>query len=220
MNDMHDLIAGYLLQSERCSLPPLGVFTKAFHSAKIDSVNKLIYPPFHQFTFENDQWPLSSELVEYISYKNNIDTTSSEREIATFCEDWIKKIRQGELLCFKKIGCLKNDEQGHMQFSPEEIPELLPVLPAVKVFYKNAKHDVLVGDRETNSEVMKDYYSEQPVVASGRWKLWAAILLVIGLAVIIFSLYNKGFAPDTIGNSHHLKVDEEPKTYKEVVNEK
>ncbi len=216
MNDMHALITEYLLQVAKCSLPPLGTFAKVYHSAKIDSTNKLIYPPFHQFTFEKNQQTLSKGLVEFISHRKNIDNRLSEKEIAVFCEEWFQKIQQGEALCFDKIGCLKYDEHSSLQFLNEDIPPFLPVLVAEKVFHKEARHNVLVGDRETNSEVMKDYYREQPVVASGSWKLWAAVLLVIGLSVIIFSLYNKGFAADSIGNNHQLKVDEEPKTYKTI----
>ncbi len=65
-----------------------------------------------------------------------------------------------------------------------------------------------------------DSYSEQPVVASKKWMLWAALLLLTGLTVIMITLYNRGFAPDTIGNRQHFDVNEEPKTYKEVSNER
>lgn len=213
---MHKLITEYLLQADKCSLPPLGVFTRTFNSAQIDNVSKLIYPPYYNFRFDDSEQPVSSAFVDFISYRKNVETSSAKDGIENFLEEKTQKIKDGKQLCFENVGCLQNDESGKIIFIPEEVATLLPVLPAEKVIHKDASHNVLVGDRETTSEVMKDYYSEQPVTSSRRWKLWAAILLAVGLIVIIFSLYNKGFAPDSIGNNHHLKVDDEPKTYKTV----
>ncbi|MEO7801685.1 MAG: hypothetical protein ABIR81_06785 [Ginsengibacter sp.] len=217
---MHKLIAEYLLQSDTCSLPPLGVFTRAFNSAKIDSVNKLIYPPYHNFQFQNIDQPVSKGIIEFISYRKDIDASSAISYINDFLKKQAQEVKNGAPLCFDNIGCLQLDEARTINFVAEEIAPLLPVLPAEKIIHADTSHNVLVGDRETTSQVMKDFYTEKPVIKFGKWKFWAAILIAAGLIIIIASLYNKGFTPDSIGNNHHLKVDDEPETYKIMKNEK
>lgn len=217
---MHKLITEYLLQSDVCSLPPLGIFTKTFNSAKIDSINKLIYPPYQNFQFQNIEQPLSKTLVEFVSYRSHTEFSSATADVESFLKEEAQRIKDGKQLCFDNVGCLHIDDSGTIVFVPEEAELLLPVLPAEKIIHKDASHNVLVGDRETTTQVMKNYYTEKPAKPYARWKLWAAILFTIGLIIIIVSLYNKGFAPDTIGNNHHLQVDDEPETYKVMKNEK
>lgn len=217
---MHKLTTEYLLQADQCSLPHLGIFTRTFNSAQIDGVNKLIYPPYYSFQFQNIDQSVSKGFVEFVSYRKDIDVSSATADIEHFLQEKSQKIRDGKQLCFDNVGCLHIDDAGTIVFVAEEVASYLPVLPAAKVIHKDASHNVLVGDRETTSLVMKDYYTEKPRTPFGRWKLWAAVLLVAGLVIIVFSLYNKGFSPDTIGNNHHLKVEDEPETYKTINNEK
>lgn len=217
---MHKLITEYLLQSDACSLPPLGAFTKTFNSAKIDGVNKLIYPPYQNFQFQNIEQPLSRALVEFVSYRSHTEFSSATADVESFLKEEAQRIKDGNQLCFDNVGCLHIDDSGTIVFASEKVELMLPVLPAEKIIHKDASHNVLVGDRETTTQVMKNYYTEKPVKTYASWKLWAAILFTIGLIIIIASLYNKGFAPDTIGNNHHLQVDDEPETYKVIKNEK
>ncbi len=64
-----------------------------------------------------------------------------------------------------------------------------PVI-AERIIHKNDEHAVLVGDKETTSGAMNEFYREEVIIEKKySWKLWAIILLdacPVGLDILFF----------------------------------
>ena len=58
-------------------------------------------------------------------------------------------------------------------------PSFLQPVPAEKVVRTNAKHMLLVGDRESSSREMSDWFAEEPIHGN---RLWWLVALIGGIA--------------------------------------
>jgi uncharacterized protein YpmS len=82
------------------------------------------------------------------------------------------------------------------------------------VIHKNSEHAVLVGDRETTSSVMNQFYSEEETTTkSNAWKIIAIILLAIALVLLFFYFYGHPFSLSELGNRVKTVPQSSPATY-------
>jgi len=203
---MHSLITSYLLQAGKCALPDIGIFKIAHKPAEIDTPNKQILPPVEEITFNEQAIFLSPGLINYIALKKNIPSGDAENLLNNFCKEWKEKIEDGETLCFESVGCLQKNESGVISFRKEEGPAYFKPVSAKRILHENIEHTVLVGDKETTSTVMNEYYKENIPVAKKRWAVGAIILGIISLVILCYSFYNHKISVSEIGNRSHLNI--------------
>ncbi len=210
---MENIIASYLIQNKECTLPLIGTFTNVMSPAELDIVNKQIKPSAEEFFFEENTSYTDPHLIRYISYKKNVSLGEAESLLISFCQEWKYKIETGQKFCLKTIGCLEKNVSGSIDFIKENKSEYFIPAPAERVFRENAEHTVLVGDKETTSVVMNEYYKEPIVTKKEPWIIWRLILAAIAFAVLLYHFYNHTSSSSAIGNQNHFYISSPSETY-------
>lgn len=103
------------------------------------------------------------------------------------------------------------DENEQLQFKSLALPpSFFPETIAERVIHPDVAHQILVGDKETNSTAMAELLNDDSV-AKSRWWIAAVIMAVLGL-VTIFVYYSQNAAGAT-GNAMPVEPTTAPKTY-------
>ncbi len=207
---MLSIVMSYLLQSGSCALPGLGEFVITTKPAELDIVHKQIHPPVDEIIFtENDAATANPNLVKYIAARNGQDEETAGLILNNYCEEWKKAISIGDVISLHTFGTLQKNAVGNIFFRKIS-PELIfrhPVT-AERVIHENADHPILVGDKETSSNRMTDYYAETEPVKKGKfWAIWAATLALAAVIFLVFYFKQNGFSANSTGNKSGIVVD-------------
>lgn len=211
---MQELIASYLVQKKECSLPLLGHFRIKTKPAELDIANKKMFPPTDEILFNANANYLSEGLTEYVSAIQNINRNEAEEKISNWCLHAKAKLDAGEKIIFNSIGSIQKNAAGTIFFKRKKSINFYEAVPAERVIHKNAEHAVLVGDRETTSGAMNEYYRDEEITKKKLyWKIWAILLLALSLLILFFYFYTHKFSETTIGNQSSFPVEEPGATY-------
>lgn len=211
---MQDLITSFIIQSKECRLADIGKFTKVTTPAKTDIANKEIIPPFTEIVFHKREEKISDGLVKYIADKKNLSSTEALSEIKKWCSDAKAKLKNGESILFNSLGLLKKNASENIDFERESCTSFFIPVTAERVIHKNSEHSVLVGDRETTSSAMNQFYSVEETPKSKAWKIIGIILLAIALILLFFHFYGHPFSLSEFGNQVKTVPQSPPPTYK------
>jgi|SRR6185312_537982 len=202
---MQDLITSYIIQSKECKLAGLGKFTRTIVHAEQDIVNKRISPPSTEILFTTREEKISDELINYIADKKKIDTSEALTLIKKWCTETKAKLKNGEEIPLQPLGFLKKGALGNILFHTDNNPLFFAPVAAERVIHKNSEHAVLVGDKETTSSIMNQFYHvEETGKKSNAWKIFAIILLLIALVLLFFYFYGYPISLSSFGS--HMKV--------------
>ena len=193
---MYQQIAQSLFQKKSCLLPGLGTLSIVYESAQTDFVNSQILSPGYKIVF--DQTNVNAEGQD--GFSAVIDSIKNDLEHK----------KSAELI---GIGSFSVDEKGKIHFSQIPIDEnfLQPVF-AERVIHENATHNMLVGDKETTTTVMTDFFNEKPLSVE-RWWMIAAALLVVTASVLCYHFYENG---GSLTNRNTIELTAPDSSYKEV----
>lgn len=209
---MQKLIAEYLFQHKKCSLPEAGTLEIRNTEATAEAGQKKITPPVPVIHF-TDQTGDTTDLHNYIAAGKGISVDEAAYELNKFCEE-LKSLTQGEKYNMPDAGHFYINPKGKLDFIPETIPAYyLPVVNAERVVHEGNSHSIMVGDRETTNTAMAEYYSEDIRVKRTTWRIWAAVLLVLAAAAIVFYL-NDDRRNSFFGNSTKPEVKAAGTTYR------
>ena len=207
---MQTLITSYLIQKKECNLPLLGHFRIKTKPAELDIANKQIYPLIDEILYSEFTANLSGDLVTYISNLQNITPDEAKEKINSWCHYAKGKLDSGEKIIFNSIGSLQKDAVGNIFFQRKNDISFYEPVSAERIIYKNAEHSVLVGDTETTSGVMNEFYRNEIIENKRWWKIWAIVLLTISLAVLFFYFYTHKFSENEIGTKTSFSTQEPP----------
>jgi nucleoid DNA-binding protein len=211
---MLDLIISFIIQSKECKLADIGKFTTIIKPAKADIANKQMTPPFKEILFNKREEKVSDELVKYVAEKKKISSFEALSEIKKWCAETKEKLKNGEAIFLNSLGVLKKESSGNISFENQITMPFFAPVPAERVIHKNSEHAVLVGDRETTSSVMNQFYSEEETTTkSNAWKIIAIILLAIALVILFFYFYGHPFSLSEFGNHVKTVPQSPPSTY-------
>jgi len=211
---MEELITSYLIQKKECRLPLLGSFTIKQGSASLDIADKMIIPFTDEIIYSENETYLSDGLKNYISKLQHMQVHEAEEKINNWCLNTKMKLDTGEKINFDSIGMLQKAPAGNILFEKENSINFYEPVIAERVIHKNAEHAVLVGDRETTSGVMNEFYREDVLTEKKySWRLWAIILLILSLLILIFYFSNHAFSVNGIGNKSSFPIQKSPATY-------
>src|ERR1700704_6644452 len=177
---MQALITSYLIQKKECNLPLLGHFRIKTKPADFEKANKKIFPPTDEILYSEFAGNLSGDLVTYISDRRNITRDEAELEINTWCQYAKEKLDLGEKIIFNSMGSLQKDAAGNIFFQRKKGYSFYEPVSAEGTD-KNSEHSVLVGDTETTSVVMNEFFRQEIIQKRTWWKIWAIVLLTISL---------------------------------------
>jgi nucleoid DNA-binding protein len=212
---MQDLITSFIIQSKECRLRDVGKFRIVNNSARVDVANKQIAPPVIEIVFSSREEKISDGLVKYVSEKKKIPVADALDELKRWCSDTKNRLKKGEEILLEPLGVLKKGPSGNefVRNSKASINFFEPVV-AERVIHENTEHEMLVGDKHTTSSVMNHYYQEEETIPqSNRWKIFAIILLLIGLVLLFLHFYANPFSVKTVGNQQKVIPATAPKTY-------
>lgn len=195
---MQQLIASYLFQQKTCPLPGLGTLRIVNKSASGDFLDKTIHAPEPVIEFESREADADA-LVDYIAAKTNSPVLTAIDTLSRYCNQLKSELNANTIAAINLVGSFSADNGGKIQFKPAQLPAvLLPAVAAERVIHPEAAHAMLVGDKETTSTQMAEYYSEAPA-AKNYWWLWAIILGMAALLALLL-YYNDAFATSSFGN--------------------
>jgi len=172
MYTMDYLIAPTLFLKKTCNILGIGILDIVTNNSESDYINKQIRAPFPVITFsavQNDE----NEFKEFTPLSNLIKKILDEKG-------------RVEL---KGIGHFLKQGDGTIEFLPLQINDVfIQPVTAEKVIRKDVKHIILVGDKETTSTKMMEYYADEVSQVKNSWWIWAVVLGVAGLIVITYYL--------------------------------
>ena len=211
---MQDLITSFIIQRKECKLRDIGRFKVVTTSAEFDIVNKLLNPPVTEIIFSAREEKISDGLVKYVADKKGIPVAEALEEVKRWCNTTKEKLKNGEEISLKPLGILKKRASGIIFVPGSHGMEFFEPVSAERVIHTNSEHAVLVGDRETTSSAMNQYYqAETPSGSSNSWKIFAIIFLAIALFFLFLHFYGNPFSLSTIGNQHKIIPNTPPNTY-------
>ncbi|MEO6839051.1 MAG: hypothetical protein ABI261_08910, partial [Ginsengibacter sp.] len=174
---MQDLITSFIIQAKECKLAGIGKFRSINTPAESDIASKTISPPIMEKLFTGKEEKISDELVKYIAIKKNISLTEALEKIKSWCDDTISKLKNGEEVFFQSLGSLRKEGSGNILFRRQNFVQFFDPIAVERVIHKNSEHKVLVGDKETTSAVMNQFFQDEDVeVKKNPWKIISIVL--------------------------------------------
>jgi hypothetical protein len=212
---MQDLIASYLVQKKECALPLLGSFKIQSSSAALDIADKKIHPFKNEIIFSESADYLSPGLITYVAGVKNINYALAEEEINNWSLHTKMKLDSGEKINFHSVGNLGRNAAGIIFLESETGVNFFEPVFAERVIHKNEEHAVLVGDKETTSAAMNEFYREDETVVQNRmsWKTWAIGLAAVCLFMLLFYFSSNKTSETGIGNNSSFPVRQPSGTY-------
>ena len=211
---MQELIASYLIQKRECHLPLLGSFAIKQQPASLDVADKIISPPTDEIIYNENETYLPDGLKNYVSHLQHIQLHEAEEIINNWCLNAKMSLDSGEKIIFNSIGTLQKDPAGNMLFQTMDGINFYEPVIAERIIHKNDEHAVLVGDKETTSGAMNEFYREDVIIEKKySWKLWAIILLALALLVLIFYFSSHAFSANGIANQSSIPIQQPQATY-------
>jgi hypothetical protein len=205
---MQQSIAAFLLSNGSCNLPGLGLLKLATTPAAYSFGEQQISAPKSSIEFlanaDDD-----NTFVDFLAKKNNVSTQKAKDAIA----DFVKKLNQEKSVDIANLGTLSKNSVGEIAFLQQENNVLFsPFVAAERIAHKNQAHQMLVGETQTNTVAMADYYADDDATARKikKWH-WFAIVSIIAAGLAIAANY---FAADKLAQFKHLPNVTPEKTYK------
>jgi nucleoid DNA-binding protein len=206
---MQNLIADYLLENKQCFIPSLGILSFKKTAASFNFGEQNITAPMHSILFEEKEMENES-LAEYVATKNNINVADANNLIADFSAS-VNFLGENETAKIRGLGEFKKKANGKIEFVSTALnTAFAPTVQAVKVVHQNATHNMTVGDTETDTESMKEYFAEDTAVKD-RWWLAAAIFATISIGGFLYFML--GTNHKNLGNVFPIEKIEAEKTF-------
>ncbi len=209
---MQKLIADYLFEYKQCALPQIGTLKIKRDAATSIIGEQTIYAPVSTIYF-TDEITDSRNLTEYIAANKKISVDEAVYQLKAICKE-ISSLSNQVKFDVAGVGEFYKAENGKVSFSSVELPAYFaPNVYAERVIHPDDSHAILVGDRQTDSNTMTEYYTEDERVKKSKWWVWALILFVMAAALIVFYLNDKS-NNSFFGIQHKYEVTPATETYK------
>jgi len=198
----------YLFQHKSISIPGLGSLVAETIPAVSDFANKQLLPVQIKFRFDKYFDSPDREFFAWLANKKNIADFEAIKCYNEFAADLRYKIRTEEEAVWEGVGVFRKDFGGEVIFEPD-IPkyELFPAVKAERIIRADAKHSILVGDKEKTNYEMTELLSDEVYVEKESWWIYALILAAIGLSVLFFHLYSHHLKWGFTGNQQQIQIN-------------
>lgn len=202
---MERLIRTYLLQKSSVSIPGLGTIYVERSPARSDFINRQLLPPSYHFRFDKYFDAPGKDFFIFLASRKNIE----DYEAIKLYNEWAHSLRNNigtdQSSALEGIGVLKRDMSGEIVFEPENPPDALSVaVPVQRIVRTNAKHTMLVGDREVSNVEMTDYLHDEVHKEKTSWWIYALIVAAIALTAILFHFF-RGANASPFGNHQTIQ---------------
>ena len=204
---MYTILNRYLFLKKSIPLPGLGTICMESIPATIDASTRSILPPELRFRFDKFFDSPDKDLFTYLSVQQNISDFEALRQYNDFAFSLRDRLNYSREAPWEGLGTLIKDDMGEIHFeSSIPNPTFLQPVPAEKVVRANAKHMLLVGDRERSNSEMNEWFAEEPVHGNRLWWLVALIGGIAATLVIMFHFSSHGWNVGSTGNQQLIQV--------------
>jgi hypothetical protein len=204
---MYAILNRYLFLNKSIPVPGLGTICMESQPAAIDASTRSILPPAYRFRFDKFFDSPDKDLFTYLSAQQNISDYEALRQYNDFAFSLRDRLNYFREAPWEGLGILKKDDMGDIHFETSiSNPFFLQPVPAEKVVRANAKHMMLVGDRERSNSEMSDWFAEEPVHGNRLWWLVALIGGIAAALVILFHFSSHGWNVGSTGNQQLIQV--------------
>lgn len=211
---MQELIARFLFEHGTYVLPHTGKLLISKTAAQSVFSEKKITPPVPVILFIEEETDAAAE--EIFIAENKLISTDEAKYLLESYAAGLHALGQGDHEQIPGVGKFLSDAAGKLYFEAEALPDyFFPDVHAERVIHPDSSHAILVGDTETNSAGIAEYYIDDvPVKKNKRW-LWALLLFVATAAVIVVYLYDKN-GNSLFGTAHKTEAQPAGPTYKKL----
>ncbi len=204
---MFPILNRYLFLNKSIPVPGLGSICLETMPATIDASTRCLIPPVYQFRFDKFFDAPDKDFFAYLSARQQISDYEALRQYNEFAYDLRDRLNYSREAVWEGLGILKKDDMGEIQFESHlEKPFFLQPVPAEKVVRADAKHMMLVGDRQRSNREMSDWFSEEPVHGNRLWWLAALIGGILALMLIMFHFSTHGWNVGSTGNQKLIQA--------------
>lgn len=208
----------YLLQHRSLSIPGMGTIFIERVPAQSDFVNKQILPPSYHYRFDKYFDAPDKDFFTYLAQQQEMADYEAIRWYNEWAYELRNRIRTDNPVLLDKIGTLKKDLSGDIVFDPVRInPVFLEPVPAHRVIRSDARHTVLVGDRELSNDQAAGYKPEETVVEKESWWIYAVLMIAIALIILFFHFYKNGFNLNATGRQTQVGSLYQPTHFNTVI---
>ncbi|MEO6668472.1 MAG: hypothetical protein ABIN36_03280 [Ferruginibacter sp.] len=210
---MEELIEQYLFQHKVCPLPSIGSLQiKEGNAVAWHGDNKLS-APVPQIELIKTEIP-AEHFIAFIAASEKISIGEASLTLQKYCLE-LQKLNTYKEMKLEHAGRFYIDQSGSLVFKQQTLPkEFLPSVSVQRVVRsKSASHNLRVGDNETTSEYMTEYYSGKEKIKKERW--WIAALLLTAIAAAGLYLYFKEHSyTEKFGNVQPTTISPIESTYR------
>jgi hypothetical protein len=204
---MYAILNKYLFLNKSIPVPGLGTICMESQPATIDASTRTILPPTYRFRFDKFSDSPDKDLFTFLSSQQHISDYEALRQFNDFSYSLRDRLNYFREAPWEGLGILKKDDSGDIHFESSILnPSFLQPVPAEKVVRANAKHMLLVGDRERSNREMSDWFAEEPVHGKRLWWLVALLTGIAASLIIMFHFSSKGWKVESTGNQQLIDV--------------
>lgn len=205
---MYHILNKYLFQHKSISIPGLGSLVAETIPAVTDFANKQLLPIQIKFRFDKYFDSPDREFFMYLSDQKNIADFEAIKWYNEFAYELRNKIRTEESAEWTGIGTFKNTGND-IVFEPNPSPyEWYAAVSAERVIRSDARHSILVGDKEKTNYEMAELLSDEVHVEKESWWIYAVVLAAIALIVLFFYLFRSDMKWGVSGNQQPVKTSQ------------
>ncbi|WP_430814148.1 SPOR domain-containing protein [Carboxylicivirga sp. RSCT41] len=183
MTTVEQHISGLLFTHECVIIPALGALVSTNVSARFDADKNMFIPPSKEIGFNRSLSHNDGLLISTLSQKNDISYGKAKVMVEEFVDSLMACVDKGESAHISKVGSLKKDALGNLQFVAEAGESYLTDSYGLSSFhFKPAVtlHKPVAENRQVRRLL-------QPV---GLKQIAASVAMIIGLFAISQSLDN------------------------------
>jgi hypothetical protein len=204
---MYILLNNYLFLHKSIPVPGLGTICMESQAATIDASTRTIQPPVYRFRFDKFFDSPDKDLFAYLSAQQKISDYEALRQYNDFAYSLRDRLNYFREAPWEGLGILRKDDSGEIHFETSiQNPSFLRPVPAEKVVRTNAKHMLLVGDRERSNREMSDWFAEEPIHGNRLWWLVALVGGIAAALIIMFHFSSSGWNVESTGNQQTIQV--------------
>lgn len=208
---MEHLIARYLFQNKYCPLPGIGKLALSERPAVVSHGAQLIEPPQPVITLVHGEFP-EDDFLAFISFAEKIDTMQASAGLQRFCHQLLGLDSYAEAK-IPSTGKFYVNAEGNLVFKQSSFPAIyLDSIVAEKVIHPDASHTLLVGDKESSTTLMTEYFNVEDPAPRKRWWI-AAVVLAIAALIVIFFYFSNEDNTRMFGNAAKSDPPEATRTY-------
>jgi hypothetical protein len=204
---MYKILNRYLFLNKSISIPGLGTIIMETGPAKPDAGSRTILPPVYSFRFDKYFDSPDKDFFSYLASSQQIPDYEALRQYNEFAYNLRDRLNHLQEAVWEGVGSLKKDSDGNILFdSTMGNPDFLQPVPAEKVVRADARHKLLVGDRERTSDEMSKWFAEEPVHGNRLWWLVALIIGIAAVLTILFHFSSHGWNVESTGNQEQVHL--------------